>query len=215
MKVGNSVRKAIDDWSVQDYESAMLHACNAIDGTARKAYPSLGNKKRFTTFLRDNYAILGPMGMPNIDVVKQRFHVQVGGNATTGDGVPDLADVIYGVHRCTHGHGDELPAGFELIPDAAGPAGYTRLIFDSGAVRFSDRMIFALLAVAVLSPFNRDQSVPTGYYLAYGSAATRLEINDWWGRAADFGSILALEPTISVDLDFSGPMKGGSAKTSP
>lgn len=214
MKVGNSVRKAIDDWAVQDYESAMLHACNAIDGTARKAYPSLGNKKRFTTFLRDNYSVLGPTGMPNIDVVKQRFHVPIGGKATTEDGIPDLADVIYGVHRCTHGHGDELPAGFELIPDVAGPAGHTRMSFGPGTVRLSDRMIFALLYVAVLSPHNRDQSVPKGYHLTFGSSAT-LEINDWWGRSADFGSILALEPTIAVNLDFSRATEESSTHSAP
>ena len=37
MNVGNSVRKAIDDWELGELESAMLHACNAVDGTAKKA----------------------------------------------------------------------------------------------------------------------------------------------------------------------------------
>jgi len=216
MKVGNSVRKAIDDWEAKEYESAMLHACNAIDGTAKKAYPNadVGNKKRFTDFLRGNYAILGPMGLPQIDIVRQRFHVPIGGKATTADGIPDLADVIYGVHRCTHGHGDELPEGFELMPDAAGPAGYTRVRFDPGAVRLSDRIIFALIAVAVLSPHNRDQHVPAGYHLTFGSAAIRLEINEWWGRSADFGEVLALDPSISVNIDFSKVLDEWAAKTS-
>jgi hypothetical protein len=38
MDVGNSVRKSIDDWKSGDLDAAMLHACNAVDGTARKAY---------------------------------------------------------------------------------------------------------------------------------------------------------------------------------
>jgi hypothetical protein len=48
MVVGQSVRHAIDDWEQRKFEAAMLHACNAIDGTAGKLYPALGNKERFT-----------------------------------------------------------------------------------------------------------------------------------------------------------------------
>ena len=61
MNVGESVRKCIDDWEHGELDSAMLHACNAIDGTAKKLYPTLANNDRFTRLLRDNYAILGPM----------------------------------------------------------------------------------------------------------------------------------------------------------
>lgn len=59
MKVGDSVRKAIDDWQAGEFESAMLHACNAVDGTAKKIYPNLGSNARFTKLLRDSYSILG------------------------------------------------------------------------------------------------------------------------------------------------------------
>jgi hypothetical protein len=42
MEVGRSVSKAIADRLAGDMDSAMLHACNAVDGTAKKIYPSLG-----------------------------------------------------------------------------------------------------------------------------------------------------------------------------
>src|SRR4051812_45189064 len=126
MNVGNSVRKAMDDWEHGELESAMLHACNAIDGTAKKVYSNPGSNNRFTGFLRENYAILGPMGMPGIDLAKTRFPVAVQHPKAPG-GKPDLADVIYGIHRCTHGHGDELPEGFALLQDAAGPNGLTQV----------------------------------------------------------------------------------------
>src|SRR5829696_7722331 len=106
MKVANSVRKAINEWEQGELESAMLHACNAVDGTARKLYPNLGNKDRFTRFLRENYAILGPMGAPGIDLIQTRFPVTVQRPTAPGGG-PDMADVIYGIHRCCHAHGDE------------------------------------------------------------------------------------------------------------
>lgn len=200
MNVGDSVRKAIDDWEDGELESAMLHACNAVDGTARKLYPKLGSTERFTRFLRENYAILGPMGAPGINLLETRFPVTVPKPKAPG-GKPDIADVIYGIHRCTHGHGDELPDGFALIPDAAGRKRHTRMEVAQGKVRFSDRIIFGLLAVAVLSPVNRDQSVPDGYHLTFGESV-KLLINEWWGRASEFPAIAAQDPAPQVKLDF-------------
>ena len=77
MNVGNSVRKAIDDWGQGEAESAMLHACNAVDGTAKKLHPQLGSNARFTGFLRNNYGILGPMAAPGMDLTETRFPVRV------------------------------------------------------------------------------------------------------------------------------------------
>jgi hypothetical protein len=203
VKVGDSVRKSIDDWEKDEQESAMLHACNAVDGTAKKTYPDLGNAARFTKLLRANYAILGPMGMPGTNLVETRFPVNIK-RPLASDGKPDIADVIYGIHRCSHGHGDELPEGFKLIADAKGIAGITTIEVVRGAIRLSDRMIFALIAVAVLSPMNCDQTVPDGYSLTFGAKRRRLIINEWWGKEADFPAIVAEEPMPpSVTLDFS------------
>ena len=199
MRVGESVRKAIDDWQHGEVESAMLHACNAVDGTAKKVYPGLGNKARFTRLIRDNYAVFGPMAAPGIDLVSTRWPVKVAGPTAAG-GKPDIADIVYCIHRCTHGHGDELPDGFDLLPDASGPSRLTHMLVEKGKVRLSDRVIFALLAVTVLSPANVDQSVPDGYWLSLGRV--QLPIKDWWGRAADFPPIAAQEQLPQVTLNF-------------
>jgi hypothetical protein len=203
MNVGESVRKAIDDWQQGDVEAAMLHACNAIDGTASKTYPNLRNRNNlcFTTLLRDNYGVLGPMGVPGIDLKETRFPVRTRSPQASG-GTPDIADVIYGVHRCTHGHGQELPDGFALLRDAAGPPGITHLRIEEGKVRLSDRVIFGLLAVAVFAPTNVGQAVPESYFLTFGTKQTKLPINEWWGRAADFQVLAAMEPLPLVRLDF-------------
>ena len=205
MNVGNSVRKAIDDWERGETDAAMSHACNAVDGTAKKVYPSLGSNARFTRLLRDNYAILGPLGMPGINLVETRFAVKVERPKAPG-GKPDLADVFFGVHRCSHGHGEELPDGFELMPDArqpvrAGELRKTTVKVVRGTIRLSDRIIFGVIAVPVLSPANKDQHVPNGYYLTFG-AEEKLIINEWWGRATDFPAIAAPEPVPSITLDF-------------
>jgi hypothetical protein len=200
VNVGDSVRKSIDDWEAGEVESAMLHACNAVDGTAAKEYPTLGSNARFTLLLRENYWVLGPMGAPGIDLLETRFPVRVERPKTIG-GHPDFADVLYGIHRCCHGHGQALPEGFELLSDAGGPTRRTRMEVEEGRVRFSDRVIFGLLAVAVLSPMNADQTVPDTYYLRFSDKPV-LPISNWWGRAEDFPSILATDLMPMVRLDF-------------
>jgi hypothetical protein len=74
---------------------------------------------------------------------------------------------------------------------------------ERGKVRLSDRIIFALLAVAVLSPANRGQAIDelNGYFLTFGEAP-KLMINEWWGRANDFPAIAAQDTTPQVKLDF-------------
>lgn len=197
--VGNSVRKAIEDWASGEFEFAMLHACNAVDGTAKKVFPEMRVTARFTKMLRDNYGIFGPIGLPGINVEDTRWPVEVKRPKAAG-GLPDIADVIYGVHRCTHGHGDELPDGFDLWPDVSGPDRRTRFSVERGKVQLSDRVIFGLLGVAVFSKANIDQVVPDTYYLTF--ADTILSINEWWGRAEDFLPMAAAENLPSVILDF-------------
>lgn len=201
MNVGNSVRKAIEDWNHGELGSAMLHACNAVDGTAKKLYPTLGSNAGFTRLLRENYGIFGPMGVPGMNLKDTRFPVKVERPKAEG-GKSDIADVIYGIHRCNHGHGNALPEGFELIADKGGPAGYTRTQIEKGKIRLSDRVISGLLAVAVLSPANIGQEVPEGYCLTYGKKRVILNINEWWGRASDFPAIVAQENVPIVTLEF-------------
>lgn len=204
MNVGESVWLSINDWERGELDASMLHACNAVDGTAKKTFPKiLSSNMRFTTLLRDNYSVLGPMGVPGINLVDTRFPVKVKKPKASG-GEPDLADIIYGIHRCCHGHGDELPKGFELFQDAKGVPRLTRIAvsISDGTIRLSDRIIFGLIAVAVFSPVNKGQVVPDGYYLTFG-VAEKMIINEWWGRAADFPAVAATDPIPIVKLDFS------------
>lgn len=186
MKIVDSVAKAISEWQNGDSESAMLHACNAVNGTATKAYKNIeGDRVKFTTLLRDNYSILGPIGMPGVDLEKTRFGVDLKKHHPKINEF-DLADLIYKIHRCSHGHGDELLKGFELIPDAAGSNETTHfsLNFVDGTVSLSDRIIFGMLGVVVFSPANAHQKSDYGYFLSYGGI--EFPINDWWGRANAF-----------------------------
>lgn len=200
MNVGRSVTKTIDEIEGGDLESAMLHACNAIDGTAVKAMPSKsGSNKQFTEFLRNNYVILGAMGMPGINLYETRFPIKVERPKAVG-GVPDLADVLYGIHRCTHGHGSEMPKGFELLPDFRQGSDYTTVQIQKGRIQLSDRILFGLLAVAVMAPQNVGQAAPAGYHLTL--LGRTYEINDWWGKRAEFEQVCQQANPIQIIMDF-------------
>src|SRR5262249_8138265 len=99
-----------------------------------------------------------------------------------------------------------LPDGFELIPDSRGVARQTNVVIREGAIQLSDRIIFGLIAVAVMCPASKGQVVPNGYHLTFG-ATEKLLINDWWGRASDFPAIAAKDPVPSITLDFNDWMK--------
>jgi hypothetical protein len=199
LEVGDSIRIAIDDFGRQEVQAAMLHACNAIDGTAAKRFPKEGSNARFTRLVRDSYGVFGPMAMPGIDLETTRWPVRVRKPKAQG-GQPDLADVIYGVHRCCHGHGEALPDGFELISDVSGPRRLTHVFLEPAKVRLSDRTIFGLLAVAVLAPENVGQKVPDGHYLMFEDRV--FPIADWWGRFTEFAAIVAQVQLPKVTMNF-------------
>jgi hypothetical protein len=213
VEVGKSISKAIAERLSGDMDSAMLHACNAVDGTAKKVYPALGVGARFTRLLRENYAsILEPM-MPGINLAQTVFPVQIPG-ASGPRGLPDVADILYVIHRCNHGHGAPLPAGYELMPDTTTEPQRTTMNSEldpngDWVVQLSDRSIYGMAAVALLSPANVGQ-ILDGLVLTYsstsGDIAVRLD-NDWWGRADDFATITALDrKRPSITLDFSNVM---------
>jgi len=209
MEVGKSINRAVHDRLDGELESAMLHACNAVDGTARKVYPGLGVGARFRKLLRQNYnGILEPM-VPGINFEKTAFPISVSGASGPG-GRPDVADILYVIHRCHHGHGEPLPGGWELIPDSttepprttmnmAGPNG-------QWVVRLSDRIIYGMAAVALLSPANVGQDLGD-VYLMYKSVSSDITVqmdNGWWGRAADLMVIAAMDrKRTSITMDFS------------
>ncbi|WP_157105977.1 hypothetical protein [Nocardia sienata] len=200
MKVGDSIRLAIADFERGESEAAMLHACNAIDGTAKKVYPDIKSVgRRFTKLIRANYDIFGLMAVRGVNVAETRWPVRI--QSTLGKNEwPDTADLIYFVHRCVQGHGDELPDGFELgIREAEL---ISEMHVEEGKVRLPWNTIFGLIAVAVVQRVNIGQRVPEGYYLNWGVPQIRFEINEWWGRKDDLRAQLATQHTPLVTMNW-------------
>lgn len=77
VNVGDSIRYSLDHWDNDEWEPAMLHACMAVDGTASKLYPDLGNRERFERMVRENIAVLTQWTAPGINLEKSLFPVRL------------------------------------------------------------------------------------------------------------------------------------------
>lgn len=197
MNVGDCVKHAIDEWGRRKWDAAMLHACNAIDGTGKKRYPKLGVAARFKRTIRDSIDIFRMVGTPGFNVEQTRFPAAV--KSDLPDKRPDIADVIYGIHRCAHGHGDELPSGFELTPIKNGQAEMWFAV--GGRVQLPASVVSGLIAIAVFAPENKGQVIPPVYQL--NIAKQKFFINQWWGREAEFRDLVRVDqfpPGITIDF---------------
>ena len=175
----------------------MVHACNAVDGTAKKRYPQLGVATRFKRTIRDSLDIFRAMAAPGIDFDHSRFPITV--KSDLSDGRPDVADVLYGIHRWSHGHDDELPDGFELTPHGPRPAEVR--IWKTGRIQLPASAVVGLLAVAVFSPENKGEVIPDGYQLSWYQHV--FHICMWWGWQDHFREIISTTQIPQTTLDFS------------
>lgn len=172
----------------------VLHACTAIDGTARKLYGSIdGNKKNYLKCLRSYYWLLEPM-LGSINLIETKFSW---GKLIKKD-KPDLAEIIYEAFRCNHAHGSEHPIEISFIKCT--DSDETVFLFGEGEMFFPDRLIFALLSIAVLSEVNKTQEIPDNYYISLGSES--FIINEWWGRENEFKAITQRYNKVRLTLNF-------------
>lgn len=165
----------------------MLFACNAVDGTARVRASSdnyRGNAERFKAVIREEIDILEVVGLPGVDLRASRFPYPA--VVSERRPLPDIADVLYHVHRCAHGHGHghghDVVAGFELQLSDLSTGNHT-MHFGSAAVQLPQSVILGLVAIAVLAPENESEQAWDAVIPWLGGD---LAANDWWARGEDF-----------------------------
>jgi len=200
MKLSDQVTIAIDDAQVGKFEAALLHACVAIDATSKRLYPSKNKVgKRYIACLRDYYWLIEPMIGTGLNLVETRFeNVPLRNNPS-----PDLAEIIYEVFRCKHAHGDEVPPSFSVIRCEGGFG--SRWLLAKGELHMPDRVVWALLGVAVFSRANKNEKTTGDYFLSLG--ADKFPIAEWWGREDDFRLIADRYNSIRVKLANLGDIK--------
>lgn len=116
MKLERHVLSAIDDFENGKLDAALMHACFAIDGTAKKLFKTQG-RASYKKCIRKYYWIIEPMigGCVNLEETKwNNVAIEDGYGKTIADA--DLADIIYHVFRCKNAHGEAVPANYALLP---------------------------------------------------------------------------------------------------
>jgi hypothetical protein len=185
---------AIDDAEANKFDAALLHACVSIDVTSKRMFPSSTKVgTRYANCLRQYYWLLEPMMGAGLNLVETRFtNIQVRNNRA-----PDFANVIYEIFRCSHAHGDEVPSAFLVLPSAGGF--YSEWLFGNGELHMPNRVIWALLSVAIFSKVNRHERTTGAYYLSLGDE--QFPICDWWGHEDDFRPIANRYNKVRVKLN--------------
>ena len=174
----------------------MLHACNAVDGVGNARYPQLGVANQFRRTIRDSTDIFGVMTAQGVDFDQSRFPIAV--KSDLPDGRPDIADVLYGIHRRSHGHSDDLPNGFELTPPGPVVSGVN--IWRDGKIQLPAAAVIGLLAIAVFAPESKGQVIPHSYQISWYQRV--FHISDWWGWQDHFREIISVAQVPQVPLDF-------------
>jgi hypothetical protein len=192
VKVSDHVRLSIDQWERGEFEACLLHACIAVDATARAAGHSR-DRGGFLRVLREGVEILGAMALPGIDLTATRFtNLQIPKAPS-----PDLADVIYHSFRCALAHGDAIEAGHPFHRSVG--TGVGRLTLSRGVLGLPDYLPFGLLGVVVSHPANQGETIEGDYYLTISDE--RFVINAWWGRRDEWSAAAERLNPVKVTLE--------------
>lgn len=180
---------------MQQWRQAMWHATAALAETAAKRNPTLDPAARFKKTVRDDVDVFGAMAGAEIDFVSSRLPVPV--ESDQYDRRPDIADVLYAVHRYLHDDEAAMPAGCEIVPHAEGVP-----LFDihSGRLWMRASAALGLLAIAVFSPENKGEVIPGNYHLGWKQQI--FHVVGWWGWRDHFREIVRNEAVPRYELDF-------------
>lgn len=154
----------------QDYENALIQVCIAIDGTAKRKWPTCKPGKRIRNFVDEYEAfiyqfasaggmVLGGTGNMRGKIV---FH---GG---------ELPDILYKSVRCVLHHGDELSHHLVI------KEGNNIIGVDQGRIVMNKGFIDGLLFSVVSDKVNEREScysLPT-----YSFSGSTITINEAWGK---------------------------------
>ncbi len=177
-----------------DTDSALMHACIAVDATAKKLFPSeISSARRFVRCVRQYYWLIEPMIGVGFNLAEIRF----GNIASRPKGPPDLAEFIYEEIRCAHTHGQEVRSRYLLTPYEGGFGSTWE--FGPDRLHVPQRLLWALVGLVVVSRVNAGTKSTGTCFLSLGE--DRYPVAQWWGREADFRHIADRWNTCRITLE--------------
>lgn len=197
MKISEHIKLSIDACEEKVMDKAMLFACIAVDGTAKRAYPELQVGARFRRFINENLDIIELMfGGINLQETVFPFKDSKGKIGI------QFADIVYEKFRCNLAHGDELPDGYAVTVQVADFQQHFDVDTKNQSMTLPQSVIYALGMACVLAPVNADQKIGNnGYH--YRDTISSYVVDRWWGKADCARKIMDFEGQIRVKMDFS------------
>lgn len=198
MKIADHIKHSLDACDSRDLDKAMLFACLAVDGTAKKMYPQIERVgERFRKFIVENLDVIELMfGGLNLQETVFPFKDNKGKIGIR------FEDVIYEKFRCNLAHGNELPDGYGVelkIED-----GIHRFMIDieRQSLTLPESAIHALGLPCVLARVNADQKIGSNLY-HYHDPVNKYVVDRWWGNVDCARRIMDFESQVKVKMDFS------------
>jgi len=190
MKISDHVQYSLDACDSKELDKAMLFACLAVDGTAKKMYPTVQRVgERFRMFIVEHLDIIELM-FGGLDLEETVFPFK----DHKGNVGIKFEDIIYEKFRCNLAHGDELPDGYGITIKIA--EGVQQFIIDlkGQSMTLPESAIYALGLACVLAPVNVGQKIGSNLY-HYRDPINFYVVDRWWGNVECARSLSVLKLT--------------------
>lgn len=198
MKIADHIKHSLDACDSRDLDKAMLFACLAVDGTAKKIYPQIdkvGN--RFRKFIVEYLDIIELMhGELNLRETVFPFKDNKGNIGIK------FEDIVYEKFRCNLAHGNELPDGYGVTVKVADGIQQFMIDIEYQSMTLPESAIYALGLSCVLAPENADQKIGSNLY-HYRDPINQYVVDRWWGNVECARRIMDFENQVKVKIDFS------------
>lgn len=198
MKIADHIKHSLDAADRRELDQALLSACIAVDGTAKKMYrdiPQVG--RRYRRFINEYLDIIELMfGGLNLQETLFPFKDSKGAVGVS------FADIVYEKFRCNLAHGNELPDGYGVSVQIA--EGYQQFSIDieKQALTMPQSAIYALGLAVVLAPVNEDQRIGSNLY-HYRDSINSYVVDRWWGKVECARQIMDFASQVRLKMDFS------------
>jgi hypothetical protein len=191
MRIEDRVRLAFDLGLNRDFMAMLAIALPAIDESAKRKWKK-GGKSGFLKFLRDNYDVLQWFSGNVINYSEMKFPT-IDSDFTDNKTVerPDLAEIVYHVHRCCLAHGQDISANFGITPRRADGSLDFKISKDGKFLNLPESIAWGLLAAVVLDPVNSALQSRSGNYftVAFEQNTYFLNVDLFWGAKATITKI--------------------------
>ena len=198
MKIADHIRHSLDACDSRDLDKAMLFACLAVDGTAKKMYPQIEQVgERFKKFIVEHLDIIELMfGGLNLQETAFPF------KNNKGKVEVKFEDIVYEKFRCNLAHGNELPDGYGITVKVADGIQQFMIDIKGQSMTFPVSAIYAIGLPCVLAPVNADQKIGSNLY-HYRDPINHYVVDRWWGKVECARKIMDFENQVKVKMDFS------------